>query len=104
MATYTFRDSATGGEVLVSMSMREAVSIGESITRGGRELVRLPDMPQKAIVSKGVGHVSNTLPPWTPGADSYDSTGRPIICGQADVDRIKRKNPGFDYGEDAIKR
>ena len=104
MASYTFRDTATGKEVLLEMSMHDAVGIGEAIVRGGRELIRCVDMPQKAIVSRGVAHVSNTLPPWTPGADSYDSTGRPIICGQADVDRIKRKNPNYDYGEDALKR
>jgi len=104
MPEYTFQDATTGEEVLLFMGMADAVPIGETREIEGRTLLRMADMGGRPVVSKGVGHVSRALPRWTEGADSYTAAGEPIITGQADIDRIIKKNPGLNYGDDAIQR
>lgn len=58
--------------------------------------------PKGLISYKGVGHVSRALPKWTEGADGYTKTGEPIVENQATIDRIMKKNPSLNYGEDAL--
>ena len=99
---YTFQDAETGEEVVLDMPMADAVPSGETVTIEGRELVRIPDAGQRAVVSRGVAHVSRALPRWTTGADGYTDKGEPIIEGQATIDRIMKKNPKLHYGEDAL--
>ncbi len=99
---YTFQDPDSGELVDVEMPMAEAVPFGETATIAGRELVRVPDAGQRAIVSAGVAHVSRALPRWTEGADSYTAKGEPVVESQSTIDRIMKKNPDLHYGEDAL--
>ncbi len=104
MPEYTFQDTETGEEVILFMGMADAVPIGDTYENEGRKLLRMADMGGRPVVSKGVGHVSRALPRWTEGADSYTDVGEPVITGQADIDRIIKKNPALRYGDDAIQR
>ena len=108
---YTFEDEATGEEVLLDMSMHDAVPIGSRFIKMGRKLVRKADMGAKPLVSGGVAHVSRILQagfdehgqPRTPGAAGYTKKGEPIIESQADIDRIMRLNPGYKYDKDIFE-
>ncbi len=99
---YTFECPESGERFDLEMPMAEAVPSGETYLHEGRELVRIPDAGQRAIVSKGVGHISRALPRWTKGADGYTDVGEPIVDGQSTIDRIMKQNPDLHYGEDAL--
>ena len=102
MPEYDFQDVITGEMVTIYQSMHDAVPIGDEVEMNGRKLRRLAQSGQSPIVSKGVRHVSHSLPDWTPGAHSYTADGSPRIEGQRDVDAIEKANPQFSH--DTMKR
>jgi hypothetical protein len=61
------------------------------------------DVPQVAQISKGVAHISRSLPKWTPGAGNYTEKGEPIIEGLRDVASIEKANPHLQYNRDAFE-
>jgi hypothetical protein len=97
MPEYAFEDIATGEEVSIFQSMHDAVPIGDEVEMGGRRLRRLAQSGQSPIVSRGVAHVSSSLPEWSPGAHSYTADGSPRIDGQRDIDAIEKANPQFSH-------
>jgi hypothetical protein len=61
------------------------------------------DVPQVAQISKGVAHISRSLPKWTKGASNYTKKGEPIIEGLRDIASIERANPQLEYNRDIFE-
>ena len=96
-----FRDVETGEEpIVVAMPRDEAPSIGDEVTLAGRQLKRLMPSISRPIVKPGVRHLAHSLPPWSPGAHSYDADGTPRVDAQRDIDNLKRHNPTWSYDTD----
>ncbi len=59
-------------------------------------------MSMAVVVKKSITHISRVLPKGTPGADGYTKEGYAIVQNQATVDRIRKLNPQYDYGESVV--
>lgn len=98
MIEIEFKDVTTGeAPVVVLLEREDAPSIGEEVVLAGRRLKRLVPSMGRPIVKPGVRHLAHSLPPWAPGAHSYDADGTPRVDSQRDIDNLKRENPTWSY-------
>lgn len=85
MPLYSFKDE-TGALFEVLLPMAEAPKFGATVTLNGKELTRLVEMPQKAIV-QAFEFKAWSQKPWSAGAEAYDAEGNPCFTSKKAIQK-----------------